>query len=234
MIDIENLNKTFGKFRALSDVSAHFKRGECIALIGPNGSGKTTLIKCMLGMVIADSGVIKVDESDIRNTWDFRKNIGYMPQSGRYPEHMTVAGMFDMMRDIRQVDNEDDDLYREFKIKDILGKRLGNLSGGMKQKVNASLAFLFNPYALILDEPTAGLDPVASEILKDKIRIEKERGKLILITSHILSDLEELVSEITYLQDGKVFFRKTIGDLKNETGENTLARALASIMKQWY
>jgi Cu-processing system ATP-binding protein len=105
------------------------------------------------------------------------------------------------------------------------------LSGGTRQKVSASLAFLFNPEIIILDEPTAGLDPLASEILKDKIRKEKEKGKLILITSHILSDLDDLVTQVAYLQEGNLLFHKSINQLRSETGEEKLSRAIAQLMK---
>jgi len=104
------------------------------------------------------------------------------------------------------------------------------LSGGTRQKVSASLAFLFNPKVLILDEPTAGLDPVSSEILKEKIRKEKAAGKLILITSHILSDLDDIVSELIYMQEGKWFSTNPLNCWKKETGEERLSRAIANVM----
>ena len=104
------------------------------------------------------------------------------------------------------------------------------LSGGTRQKVSATLAFLFSPAVLILDEPTAGLDPVASEILKEKIRKEKKKGKLVLITSHILSELDDLVTQVIYMQDGKMLFHKNIDELRSETGEEKLNRAIAHFM----
>jgi Cu-processing system ATP-binding protein len=105
------------------------------------------------------------------------------------------------------------------------------LSGGTRQKVSAALAFLFDPEVLILDEPTAGLDPLSSEILKEKILKEKRKNKLILITSHILSDLDELTTHIMYLQEGKMEFFKEIDQLREETGELKLGKAIARIMK---
>jgi Cu-processing system ATP-binding protein len=104
------------------------------------------------------------------------------------------------------------------------------LSGGTRQKVSASLAFLFDPEVLILDEPTAGLDPVASEILKEKIIKEKQKGKLVLITSHVLSELDDLVTQVVYMQDGKLRFHKSIEALQQETGEEKLNKAIASVM----
>jgi Cu-processing system ATP-binding protein len=105
------------------------------------------------------------------------------------------------------------------------------LSGGTRQKVSAAVAFLFDPPILILDEPTAGLDPLASEILKEKILDEKKKNKLILITSHILSDLEEFTTQIMYMQEGKMIFFKEISVLQEETGELKLGKAIARVMK---
>ena len=109
---------------------------------------------------------------------------------------------------------------------------MGTLSGGTRQKVSAALSFLFNPEVLILDEPTAGLDPVSSEILKEKIIAEKKNGKLVLITSHILSDLDDLVTQVIYMQDGSLCFHKTIGQLKEDTGQDKLAKAIATVMQK--
>lgn len=232
MIIASSVIKQFGKLKALDDVSVKCNKGECITLIGPNGSGKTTLIKCMLGMVIPDSGFITFNEKNISKDWLYREQIGYMPQIGRYPENMKIGQVLDMMKDIRsnQKENLDDDLIRAFNLNALLDKRMGTLSGGTTQKVSAALAFLFNPTVLILDEPTAGLDPVSTQILKEKIIAEKNKGKLLLITSHVLSDLDELVTEVIYMQDGKLCFHKTIEDLRITTGEVKLANAIANVM----
>jgi|JI9StandDraft_1071089.scaffolds.fasta_scaffold16674_3 Cu-processing system ATP-binding protein len=230
MIEIRGLNKRFGNFVALKDIHARFSNDECIALIGPNGSGKTTLIKSLLGMVIPEEGQIFFEGNQILGSWEYRKRIGYMPQAGRYPENMSIDQLFTMMRDIRKNDGEDKELYDLFDIESIKSKALGTLSGGMKQKVNASLAFLFDPNALILDEPTAGLDPVSSEILKAKISKECRKSKLIIITSHVLSDLEEFVSRVVFIQDGVIRFSKNLTEIKTDTGEHTLSKAIAKIM----
>lgn len=232
MIIASNVTKTFGKLKALDNVSVTCNRGQTIALIGPNGSGKTTLIKSILGMVVPDSGFITFDQHNILHNWMYRERIGYMPQIGRYPDNMTIAQVFTMMRDIRKNSTEtDEELINEFGLNDMMQKKMRTLSGGTRQKVSAALAFLFNPDVLILDEPTAGLDPVASEVLKQKIIREKQKGKLILITSHILSELDDVVSEIIYMQDGKLKFHKSLQQLQEDTGETKLAKAFAQIMK---
>ena len=234
MIIASNVSKKFGKLKALDDVSVTCNKGECIALIGPNGCGKTTLIKSILGMVVCDSGFITFNGKNIKHNWKYRADIGYMPQIGRYPENMTIGQLLDMMKDIRgnKVDLPDEELISQFGLKEILNKRMRTLSGGTRQKVSAALAFLFNPEVLILDEPTAGLDPVSSEILKAKIVAEKNKGKLVLITSHVLSELDELISQVIYMQDGKLCFHKSIKSLREDTGEEKLSKAIASIMRQ--
>jgi len=231
MIIANNVSKQFGKLRALDNVSATCNRGECIALIGPNGSGKTTLIKSILGMVVPDSGFITFQGKNILHNWAYREDIGYMPQIGRYPENMTIGQVLKMMKDIRSSKKIlDEELVEKFELGSLLHKRMRTLSGGTRQKVSAALAFLFDPAVLILDEPTAGLDPVASEVLKEKIVKEKESGKLVMITSHVLSDLDDLVTQVMLMQDGQLQFLKNIEDLKADTGEEKLAKAIARVM----
>lgn len=233
MISIKQVNKTFGKIRALDNVSIELSKGKSYALIGPNGSGKTTLIKSVLGMVIPSSGDIMLDGKSILQDWKYRENIGYMPQTGRYPENMTIGQLIDMMKNIRKNSSElDDSLIDQFKLYKIYDKRMHALSGGTRQKVSAALAFLFNPPVLILDEPTAGLDPVSVELLKEKILAEKDRGKLLIISSHILSDLDELSSDMIYIYEGKVLYNNTIHAIKEETQEKRLGKAIATMISQ--
>ncbi len=233
MIRIEQVSKKFKRLLALDGIDAQFEKGQVISLIGPNGSGKTTLIKAILGMVKADNGKIFFNDELINGDPSYRSQIGYMPQIGRYPDNMKVGQLFKMLRNIRNVPENkiDEELIEKFGLKKIFEKPMRTLSGGTRQKVSAALAFLFNPDVLILDEPTAGLDPLSSEILKEKILKEKSKNKLILITSHILSDLDELTTHIMYLQEGKMEFFKEIEQLREETGELKLGKAIARIMK---
>jgi Cu-processing system ATP-binding protein len=233
MIRIENISKRFKKLQALDQVSIKLNSGKVISLIGPNGSGKTTLIKCILGMVRPGKGKIYANEMKVNGDPSYREQIGYMPQIGRYPDNMKVGQLFTMMKHIRNASENDldTDLLTKFNLVSIFDKPMRTLSGGTRQKVSAALAFYFNPGILILDEPTAGLDPLSSEILKEKIIAEKKKNKLILITSHILSDLDDLATDIIYLQDGRIQFFKDIETLRKETGEPKLGKAIAKIMK---
>lgn len=232
MIEIKNISKKFGKLEVLKNVSVSCNSGQCIALIGPNGCGKTTLIKSILGMVIPDSGSMEFNQKSIFGDYLYREKIGYMPQIGRYPDTMTIGEIIEMVKKIRNSkDNLDEDLFRDFEIEKMLNKQMRTLSGGTTQKISAVLAFMFNPDVLILDEPTAGLDPLAAEVLKEKIIKEKEKGKLILITSHLLSELDDLISEIIFMQEGKIFFHKKVNELKEETQEDKISKAIAKILR---
>jgi Cu-processing system ATP-binding protein len=217
MISISNLTKRFGKLEALKSVYVDFGGGKSYALIGPNGSGKTTLIKCILGMVLPDAGIITVNGNSITHDCSYRNLIGYMPQIGRYPDQMKIGQIIDMICDLRQDEtHRDDDLIKEFKLDQMRDKRMHTLSGGTRQKVSASLAFLFNPPIMILDEPTAGLDPIAAETLKEKI----------------ISEQNELTTNLVYLEEGKIVFNDTMDVLKGATGEVKLGRAIASMMRR--
>ncbi len=232
MISISNLSKRFGKLQVLKSMELNFERGVSYAMMGPNGSGKTTLIKCILGLVVPDEGRILVNDTDIKGSWAYRSDIGYMPQIGRYPDHMRIGQLFDMIQNIRKDKTDFDmDLVKRFQLDHMLDKTMRTLSGGTRQKVSAALAFMFDPGIYILDEPTAGLDPLAAEALKEKIAEERERGKLIIITSHILSDLDELTSHAIYLFEGNIFYNNNIDELKKETGEEKFSSAIARLME---
>ena len=232
MIEIKELQKKFGKFEVIKNINLSCKKGECIALIGPNGCGKTTLIKSVLGMVLPDSGTIHFNGNSVLGEYLYREKIGYMPQIGRYPDNMTIGQIIEMIKKIRNSsDDLDEDLLHAFELEKMFDKQMRTLSGGTTQKVSAVLAFLFNPDVLILDEPTAGLDPLAAEVLKEKIIKEKEKGKLILITSHLLSELDDLITEIIFMQEGKVHFHQKVEELKETTGEEKISKAIAKILK---
>lgn len=233
MIEIKEIKKSFGKLNVLKNISLELHKGESLALIGPNGCGKTTLIKCVLGMVIPESGSIIFEGKAIGNHYQYREEIGYMPQIGHYPDNMTIGHIIEMITQIRKSDKTlDEDLLNAFQLKDMYHKKMSTLSGGTTQKVSATLAFLFDPKVLILDEPTAGLDPISSEILKEKIVLEKSKGKLILITSHILSELDELITGLVLMQDGEIKLKENIEELRVLTDTNSIAKAITKILKE--
>lgn len=233
MIEASLLTKSFGRLRALDALSVTLRRGQAVALIGPNGAGKTTFIKCVLGLVRPDSGTLTLDGASLLGDPALRSRLGYMPQIGRFPDHLRVGQLIELMREIRRGTHvgTDEDLLHSFRIDRIAHQTAGTLSGGTRQKVSACLAFLFDPDVLVLDEPTAGLDPVSVEILKEKVRAESARGKLILLTSHILSDLDEIATDVLYLIEGRQQFYRPIAEMKSQSGETRLGRIVAEIMR---
>jgi Cu-processing system ATP-binding protein len=232
MIRIENLKKKFEKNEALKGVSLRLGEGTVAAVMGPNGSGKTTMLKCILGLVKADSGDIYVNDCHVNGECEYRKHIGYMPQYSCFPENLKVKEVMAMIKDIRG--NHcvyDEELIEKLKISEMNDKQIGQLSGGMKQRVSSAAAFLFGGDIIILDEPTAGLDPVSSEIVKNKILEEKAKGKLIIITSHIVSEVEAMADRIIYMLEGKIYFDNTKDELYSSTGKANLNQAIASLIE---
>lgn len=235
MIEITGLSKRFGRQHVLRGIDLAV-RPKCVtAIVGPNGAGKTTLIKTILGLARADEGQIRIEGTVVGDDPAYRSAIGYMPQIARFPENLTGAELIAMIADLRRAPDAaplDEDLRNQFELAGQLNKPLRVLSGGTRQKVNAVLAFLFRPALLILDEPSAGLDPVASGILKDKILRERAAGRTILIISHVMGEVDELADDVVFLLDGRVQFAGAAHDLKRETRQLSLERAIAQIMLQ--
>lgn len=233
MIDIKNLGKKFGKTTALKGIDLKIESGKVTAIVGPNGSGKTTLIKCILGLVKPTGGSIAVDEISIEGDYLYKNKIGYMPQIARYPDNLTANELLALVEDLRNSDSiNKEDFIKSFQLEAEMEKPLKNLSGGTRQKISALIAFSFNPQYFILDEPTAGLDPISSSYFKDLVRKEKESKKTIILTSHIMSEIQELADEIIFLLEGEIRFSGTIDSLLEHKKETKLERAIAELMSQ--
>ena len=230
MVSIQNLHKRFNKNIVLSGVDLDINEGGIFAVLGPNGSGKTTLIKSILGMVIPNKGKIEVLGENIKKSSNYRYKIDYLPQIANFPNNLKVRELIRMIKDLRGKTSEDQRLIELFKLEPFLNKKLGNLSGGTKQKVNIVLAFMFDSPLIILDEPTTGLDPISLLRLKELIQVEKGRGKTILITSHIMSFVEEVSDEIVFLLEGNIYFKGSISELKSKTNQPDFEHAIASIL----
>ena len=232
MIEVRGVTKNFGKLRVLDELSLSIRPGRITGLIGPNAAGKTTLAKIILGLVKPDKGTVEIDGKPIGADDSYRSRIGYMPQLARFPENLSARELFAMLTDLRNPTRPpDDDLLQAFDFGGALEKPIRALSGGTRQKVNAVIAFMFQPNLLILDEPTAGLDPVSSGVLKDKLSGERAAGKTFLLTSHIMSELDELADDVAFINDGKVAFVGAVTELKRITRQSNLERAIAEMMK---
>ncbi len=233
MIEVKGLEKRFGKLEVLKNISFNVEPGKITAIVGPNGSGKTTIIKSVLGLVKPNNGDILINSNSVLGEYLYRKDIGYMPQSASFPENLTVREVIKMICDLRNLNIEPNPkLIDALNLSPEMNKQIKNLSGGNKQKVSAVISLMFNPSIIILDEPTAGLDPVVSNNLKEIIIDERKNNKSIILTSHIMSEIEELADHIIFLIDGKIKFDGSVLSLLTYKGESKLEKAIANLMSE--
>lgn len=230
-VQVAGLRKRFGRLQVLDGVDAVIPRGRATAVVGPNAAGKSTLIKCLLGLVRPDAGDIRIEGEPVGGDPAYRRRIGYMPQGAPFPENLRGREILRLLQGLRPGAATDEDLLHRFALADQLDKPIRTLSGGTRQKLNAVVAFLFRPSLVILDEPTAGLDPVASGVLKEKIRALTAEGVTVMLTSHVLGEIEELADEVIFLVEGRVEFQGTMETLRRTTGEQRLERAVARLMR---
>jgi Cu-processing system ATP-binding protein len=233
IVSARGITKSYGRLSVLAGIDLDIPTGMVTAIVGPNASGKTTFNKIVLGLVRPDGGELTFDGRRVNGDAAYRARIGYMPQLARYPANLRGEDLVRMLADLRNAPRDrDEELFTDLALgADVLRQPLRNLSGGMRQRINAALAFLFRPDLLILDEPTAGLDPISSSALKDKILRERTAGRTVIITSHVLSELEELADNVAFLLDGAVRFLGTPAALRRETSQPTLERAIAHVMR---
>ncbi len=227
------VTKRYGRVPVLRGIDFAVKAGRVTAILGPNGAGKSTLIRVLLGLARPDEGSVTVAGTAVGDDPGYRAAIGYMPQHPHFPENLTGREVVRLLRELRgHTVPEDDELFEAFALPAELDKPVRNLSGGTKQKLNAALAFMFRPRILLLDEPTAGLDPVASGVLKARILSARESGVTVLLVSHVLSELEDLVDDVIFLLEGRVEFQGSLRRLEEITGESRLEPAVARLMQR--
>ncbi|MFV1885387.1 MAG: ABC transporter ATP-binding protein [Balneola sp.] len=231
MISLSNIHKQYGKIKVLNGINLDFRSSGIHTILGPNGSGKTTIIKIILGMVIPQYGEILLDNEIVNGQWEYRNKIGYLPQVASFPDNLTVSELLKMIIKIRGKSDRSKELIELFKLTPFLNHKLGHLSGGTRQKVNLVLTFMFDSEVLILDEPTTGLDPVALIHLKELIRKERMNGKIILITTHIMSFVEEMADEIVFLLEGQIYFKGTVEELRQKNKSISLEHAIAEVLE---
>jgi Cu-processing system ATP-binding protein len=230
MIRIEGVTKSFGQLDVLKGLDVLIHPGRVTGIVGHNAAGKTTLIKTILGLTRRDAGEITVDGIRVNGDESYRSSIGYMPQIARFPSGLTGAALLEMLRALRPHDRVDETLIDAFGIRCELKKSLNTLSGGTKQKINAVSAFLFDPSLLILDEPTAGLDPRSSSLLKDRIAADRARGKTFIVTSHLMAELQEIADDVVFMSEGRVRFSGSVDEMMDVTRQANLERAVAALM----
>jgi len=233
MIRFENIHKQFGKNQVLQGIDLVFDQPGITAILGPNGSGKTTLIKCLLGLVLPDFGNIYFQDEEVIKKFEYRNQISHLPQIARFPQNLTAAEIIRMIKDLRPGNTREDFFIELFDLEKELDKKMSTLSGGNRQKVNLLLALMYDNPVIILDEPGTGLDPLALINLKEYLLKEKARGKLILITTHIMSFVEEMADNIVFLLEGNIYFDGSQQELLSKHGELSLEHAIANILRPY-
>lgn len=233
LIEGAGISKRYSQVPVLRGIDLAVKGGRVTAILGPNGAGKSTLIRVLLGLARPDEGTVTVAGTPVGDDPAYRAAIGYMPQHPHFPENLTGREVVRLLRELRgHTVPEDDELFEAFALAAELDKPVRVLSGGTKQKLNAALAFMFRPMILLLDEPTAGLDPVASGVLKAHIQSVRRAGVTVLLVSHVLSEVEDLADDVILLLEGEIEFQGSLRRLRELTGECRLEHAVARLMQR--
>ena len=221
VIEVNHLTKDYGSGRGVFDVSFQVNRGEVFGFLGPNGAGKSTTIRHLLGFSKPDSGETKIfDQPTFDKYYTFLNRVGYIPGEIALPQGLTGHEFLKMMADLQGVHNNErlNYLLDLFKLDDVTLKgETKRMSLGVKRKLAIVAAFANDPDVLILDEPTSGLDPVMQEVFIDFIKKEKERGKTILLSSHIFSEVDATCDRIAIIKDGRIVSEFVANDLKHAT-----------------
>lgn len=219
IINVEGLTKDYGYGRGVFDVSIHVEKGEVFGFLGPNGAGKSTTIRHLMGFSKPDKGKVEILGKPTFQKYDeVLKKVGYIPGEIALPAGLTGKEFIKMMQDLTGIKNEErlkmlTDLFELDEASLLCDVK--RMSLGVKRKLAVVTAFMSDPEVLILDEPTSGLDPVMQERFVDFIHKEKERGKTILLSSHIFSEIDNTCDRIAIIKDGKIVSEFIANDLKH-------------------
>ena len=228
MIDVKNLKKSFGNFKAVDDVTFEVKAGEIFGLLGPNGAGKTTTLRMLSTILKPDSGQIRVNGFEVSQEPDkVRTQLGVVADSNALYDRLSAtenvryfARLYDMTED--KIKRRMDELFPKLGIDEFANKRAGQFSRGMKQKVSIASALMHDPPILIFDEPTNGLDVMAARQVRQFIKECRRPDKCIIFSTHIMREVEELCDRIAIIDKGKVTAIGTFRELQEQSGRRDL------------
>lgn len=236
VLEVKNLTKTFklskkqAKERrvnsdsliAVNDISFNLYKGEIYGLLGPNGAGKTTTLRMLATLLTPTSGEIIIDGLDLKtHTNELRKKIGFLTSELKLDDFFTPDYTFDFFASLYNINDKDRDarkkvLFNEFGINDFKSSKISNLSTGMKQKVSLAISLIHDPELIIFDEPTNGLDIIASKVVEDYLLNLKKEGKAIIVSTHIFSLVEKLCDRVGILLDGKLALDGTMNEITKD------------------
>lgn len=233
MISIRGLTKSYGTQTVLKNLDLEIAPGRITGVAGPNACGKTTLVKCIVGLTVPESGEIHINGEQAKSDGEFRFDIGYMAQSPNFPPNLSLRESMDMLTHLRRRPAiARDETIQSLGLQTVLDKPFASLSGGTRQKVAAAVAFMFDAPVIILDEPTAGLDPVASIAFKNFARRKAQEGKTIIFVSHFLTEIDQLATDVVFLNEGKSIYSGSVDSLKARKKQGSLEDALISLFQE--
>jgi ABC-2 type transport system ATP-binding protein len=217
-IEVKGLTKSFNHFTAVNNISFTVNKGEIFGFLGPNGAGKTTTIKSMLDLIHANTGTIKINGIDVQSHGkEAKKHVGYMPEKVAFYDNLTALQNLCFYAEIKHAPKEECiHLIEEFGLGDTGKKRVGKFSKGMVQRLGMARALLANPPILILDEPSGGLDPRGVVLIRDKILEMKKKGTTIFVSSHILSEIQEICDRVGIINKGILVAQDTVEGLSKK------------------
>lgn len=218
VIEIERLSKNYGAIEAVKDVSLSVQKGEIFGLIGPNGAGKTTLFRMLLGLTRPTAGRIRIKGHDASEVWkrEVRTHTGYLPENIAFYEHMSGLETLQFYATIKGVSEEEvRHILEKVDLSDAAKRKVGEYSRGMRQRLGLAQALLASPDILFLDEPTTGLDPEGIGAFYSIIREAKYAGATIILTSHILKEVQHRVDRLAIMGSGRVVASGTIRELRD-------------------
>ena len=215
-ISVRGLTKYYGKQLGVEDVSFDVEAGQITGFLGPNGSGKTTVMRMLLGLLKISRGSAHILGNDVSDRLgSFRQHVGYLPGTLALYENLTVGKYLGLIEHLREVDCHGSIATLCDRLQLSPANQIKGLSKGNKQKVGVVQAFMHSPAVLILDEPTAGLDPIVQHEFESLVREHRDRGAAVLLSSHVLGEVEQLASDVVILDRGHLVMQDNLHDLKS-------------------
>ncbi len=213
---VKNLIKNYNGTNAVNNISFKVRKGEIFGFLGPNGAGKTTTIKSILGLVNVDSGLIKINDFDVADSGkNAKKFIGYLPERVAFYENLSAFQNLCFIAEMKKTSKDECKiLIKEFGLSNAINKKVGAFSKGMVQRLGMARSLIGNPPILILDEPSGGLDPRGVVLIRSKIREMKKMGSTILVSSHILSEVQEICDRVCIINKGEIVAQDTVDGLR--------------------
>ena len=227
MLEVKNIKKSYGDKVVLDGVNLNIKKGEVFGLIGANGSGKTTLFNIISQLLAADGGEVFLDGKKVSNIDDLSKKLGYIIDIPAMFEYMTAKEYLDFLfcssNELKEVKEKKIlEVLKRVGLDEVQNKRIKSFSRGMKQKIGIAAGLIFNPEIILMDEPSSALDPIGRRDVLSIIDSLKEQGKTIILSTHILNDIERVCTRVGLLVDGKIVIEGKISEIMKQFSENKI------------